>query len=141
MNYLDKISFLTEAERATLKQTGSPTAVALASAIEASPEAFEGFLGKERLWRLREELNRLMSLEDLRSLNESRVTDSEEFPLGVDPDRPQTEISEDPFYKLRNRIYDELRQLRSTNNLSQTAKRRIEALEKELTELLRTRAA
>jgi len=131
-DYLSRLLLLTELERRQLRMIGAPTPVALLSAIEASHEDFARMLGEDGLRALKSALETMLPAHEKALL---RKGPPPLYSLGANLEHSQVSIGQTDFTKKRDRIYDEIQQLRGSRNQSPQATRRLQDLEQELNEL------
>jgi hypothetical protein len=136
MEYLRHLP-LSPAEGAKLSELGAPTPAALLAMVKASPEAFAGWFGSARTASLARALEALIGEEDRRVI-ESTPSVSEYTIGGAIIGGTAPDISQ-PGYDLneRDRLFEQLRQLRAVENPSALVKERASELEEELNALMR----
>jgi len=132
-DYLKGAGFLTERERALLRQTGAPSPLALESTLRANTQYYERVLGKSRLQALLAALGSMITSEERNALKD---VPSGDYPLGVDIDHAPARVTRTPVHEERDRIYHELQRLRSRGDQSPQAKERMRLLEEQLIKLV-----
>src|SRR6266516_1198243 len=113
---------LSDEEKVKLQSLGAETPAALVGMMKASPDSFHRLLGPERAAEIRTHLERLIS-PDERAVLEAPVPAF--HARGAIVDKPAPPI-DSPKYDLeeRERLFTELRELRSRGDASPEAQRR-----------------
>ena len=132
-DYLENLS-LSDEEKAKILHLGVSSGVELLAMMRASPQAFKGFLGDDRFDELSSTLE--ASLDDRERAILDRPTENFKATGAIIDREPPT--IEPPQYDIgeRDRLFDQLQQLRSQRDSSPETKQRIAEIEDRLNNLL-----
>ncbi len=130
---------LSAEEKEKLDALAVETPAALASLIQANPNAFEDWFGYERTLDILHSLENLISESDREVIDKSHTTSFHKLGAIVErrpPDLQPTVYDIDQ----RNRLFRELQYLESQSSPSDNVKQRIKQLTKKLNDLLTAQA-
>jgi hypothetical protein len=140
-DYLQSMNTLSSVERQQLEAIGAPTPLALRSAMQASPSAFVRLLGAKRYSEIVEALDAMVPEADKAELESA---DLPAYRLGVPVEHePPPEIGRNALIEERDRVYQQIQQIKEAGDSSPDAVQLRTSLEERLNELLQeqTRAA
>jgi hypothetical protein len=130
VTYIDALP-ISPAQKEQIRSLGADTPAALYAMIQAEPDAFRSFLGSDAMGRIAASLDQSLDFEQKTAL--SRPTPY--FSLGADLSGPPKLLPPRFDIEKRDRLFDELQQLKSRAGTKDNA--RIASLESQLEVLLR----
>ena len=122
-------------EKDQLKELGADSPVSLLAMIEANPVAFENLLGAKKLSDLQNFLEDLLTEQDSYFLKNQSV---KHFKLGAVTEKKFPKLTE-PDYDIneRDRLYEELKNLKSEQSFSDENKERISKITDKLNRMMK----